>query len=43
LAGCLFACDDLLLRQGKGVVVAASGWIAAGKLAAVAVIEVLGY
>jgi len=34
---------DLLLRQGNGVVVAVPGWITAGKLAALAVIEVLGY
>jgi hypothetical protein len=41
--GCLECCNDLLLRQGKGVVVAAPGWVTAGKPAAVAVIEVLGY
>jgi len=43
LNGCLEGCGDLLLRQGKGVVVAVPGWITAGKPAAVAVIEVLGY
>jgi hypothetical protein len=29
--------------QGKGVVVVAPGWVTAGKRAALAVIEVLGY
>jgi len=29
--------------EGKGVVVAVPDWITAGKLAALAVIEVLGY
>jgi hypothetical protein len=43
LNGCLECCDDLMLRQGKGVVVAASGWIMAGKPAAVVVIGVLRY
>jgi hypothetical protein len=43
LDGCLECCNDLLLRQGNGVVVAAPGWIAAGKPAALVMIEVLGY
>jgi len=41
--GCFERCEDLLLRQGKDVVVAAPRWVIAGKLAVVVVTEVLGY
>jgi hypothetical protein len=43
LNGCLEGCGDLLLRQGKGVMVVAPGWVTAGKVVALVVIEVLGY
>jgi len=41
--GCLDCRDDLLFRQDKGAMVVAPGWVTAGKVVALVVIEVLGY
>jgi len=43
LNGCLDACGDLLLLTRQGCGGYTPGWVTAGKLATLAVIEVLGY
>jgi len=43
LNGCLECGEVCYCCQDKGVVAAASGWVTAGKLATLAVIEVLGH